>query len=179
MSMELVRRTTVLAGMAALVTFAPIACASGGDTNPESSAPSADSTTGSGSLPANGATPSAAAPSAPIPGVSVTTGVYTADQAARGHEVYASSCGQCHTMVQHSGSAFATAWNNRRLYDLFEIVHTTMPLDNPGGLSEQEYIDVIAYLLELNGVPAGKTSLSADAAALKGLRIDVTPTAGQ
>ena len=112
-------------------------------------------------------------------GVSVTTGVYTAAQAARGHEVYTSSCAQCHTMAQHSGSTFAAAWNNRRLYDLYEIIHTTMPLDNPGGLGEQEYIDVVAYMLELNGVAAGKAALTADAGALKALRIDVKPSAGQ
>jgi hypothetical protein len=87
------------------------------------------------------------------------------------------SCGQCHTMNQHSGTAFATAWNNRRLFDLYEIVHNTMPLDNPGGLSDEEYIDVVAYLLELNGVPAGTSSLQAEPTALKALRIDVKPSA--
>ena len=109
----------------------------------------------------------------------MTTGVFTAAQAARGREVYTTSCAQCHTMAQHSGSTFAAAWNNRRLFDLYEIIHNTMPLDNPGGLGEQEYIDVVAYMLELNGVPAGKSALRADAAALKKLRIDVKPLAGQ
>jgi hypothetical protein len=62
--------------------------------------------------------------------------------------------------------------------DLYEIIRGTMPLDNPGGLSDQEYIDVVAYMLQLNGVPAGRTPLPADAAALKELRIEVTPAAG-
>ena len=117
-------------------------------------------------------------PAAGTDGISVATGVFTAVQATRGHEVYSASCGQCHTMAQHSGGAFAAAWNGRRLSDLYEIVRNTMPLDNPGGLTDQEYVDVIAYMLELNGVPAGKTPLPADAAALRGLRIEVKPSAG-
>ena len=132
----------------------------------------------------SGGTPSASPPStngggvtAQIPGVSVTTGVYTLTQAARGQEVYASTCVQCHTTGQHSGTQFAAAWNNRRLSDLYDIVHNTMPQDNPGSLSEQDYIDVIAYMLQLNRIPAGKIDLRADAAALRDLRIDVNPAA--
>ena len=129
-------------------------------------------------------TPSAAQPAtngsgvaAQIPGVSVTTGVYTLTQAARGQEVYASTCAQCHTTGQHSGTQFAAAWNNRRLSDLYDIVHNTMPQDNPGSLSEQDYIDVVAYMLQINRIPAGKIDLRADAAALRDLRIDVNPAA--
>ena len=194
--MKLLRRSVVVAGIAALSVSS--GCAKGGDasTTREDStvadstraeSPRADSTVAApgsavttGSIaapPPNVATAPPATP--PTGGVSVATGVYTVAQAARGGDVYTNSCGQCHTMGQHSGTAFATAWNNRRLFDLYEIVHNTMPLDNPGGLTEQEYIDVIAYMLQLNGVPAGKTSLSADAAKLKGLRIDVKPSAGQ
>jgi mono/diheme cytochrome c family protein len=106
------------------------------------------------------------------------TGVYTAAQAARGEEVYIGSCAQCHTMTQHSGSNFAAVWNNRRVYDLYDIVHSTMPVDNPGGLAEEEYIDVIAYILKINGAPPGKAALGSDAEALKSLRIEVKPLAG-
>ena len=129
--------------------------------------------------PPGAASPPAGAPPAGPEGTSVMTGVFTAAQAARGNEVYSTSCAQCHTMAQHSGGAFAAAWNGRRLSDLYEIVHNTMPVDNPGGLTDQEYIDVIAYVLQLNGVPAGKTPLPADAAALRGLRIEVKPSAGE
>ena len=195
--MKVVRRSAVLAGLAAIGIAG--ACARGGDASttradsagvgstpagatvaaPDSAAKNG-SVAGSTGTSATGATPAAATSVTPATaGVSVTTGVYTTAQAARGSEVYTSSCGQCHTMGQHSGTAFATAWNNRRLFDLYEIVHNTMPLDNPGGLSDQEYIDVIAYMLQLNGVPAGKSALQADASALKGLRIDVKPSAGQ
>ena len=188
-------RSMVLAGVAALGLAS--GCAKGGDASTtRADSPHADSTAAAPDPAATVSAPNAAATNgsatAPAPGVatapaaspatgevSVTTGVYTVAQAARGAEVYTSSCGQCHTMGQHSGTAFATAWNNRRLFDLYEIVHNTMPLDNPGGLSDQEYIDVVAYMLQLNGVPAGKALLQADAGTLKGLRIDVKPSAGQ
>jgi hypothetical protein len=48
-----------------------------------------------------------------------------------------------------------------------------MPLDNPGGLKDQEYLDVIAYLLKANHAPAGADSLAADTAALRSHKIDV------
>lgn len=189
--MGLVRRAMVFGGLAALGVMASSACARGDEERAspgETSAARSDSTpagadsaklTGGSHQPTAAATSPAATATAMPQGVSVTTGVYTAAQAVRGREVYTTSCAQCHTMAQHSGSTFAAAWNNRRLFDLYEIVHTTMPLDNPGGLSEQEYIDVVAYVLDLNGVPAGKSALRADAGALKALRIDVKPSAGQ
>ena len=37
-----------------------------------------------------------------------------------------------------------------------------MPEEDPGGLSEQEYIDVLSYLLRENGYPPGD-ELTADA----------------
>jgi hypothetical protein len=46
-----------------------------------------------------------------------------------------------------------------------------MPQDNPGGLRRQEYADVLAYLFELNGLPAGDTALPADDCGLRRIRI--------
>ena len=37
-----------------------------------------------------------------------------------------------------------------------------MPEDNPGSLTDQENIDVIAYLLSVGGMPAGDDELQAD-----------------
>ena len=120
----------------------------------------------------------AGAPALPAGHRSSTAGVYTAAQASRGEEAYAGMCMGCHTTTQHSGATFASTWNNRRVFDLYDILYNTMPLDNPGSLSEQEYVDVVAYILQLNGHPAGKTSLKPDPAALKALRIDIGKTAG-
>ncbi len=34
-----------------------------------------------------------------------------------------------------------------------------MPEDNPGSLTEQEYVDVIAYMLTVGGMPTGEDEL--------------------
>ena len=34
-----------------------------------------------------------------------------------------------------------------------------MPYDNPGGLPEQTYVDIIAYVLNMNDFPAGESEL--------------------
>ena len=35
-----------------------------------------------------------------------------------------------------------------------------MPADNPGGLSETNYANIVAYILQYNGVAAGTTPLT-------------------
>jgi S-disulfanyl-L-cysteine oxidoreductase SoxD len=47
-----------------------------------------------------------------------------------------------------------------------------MPKNEPGSLAPEEYADVLAYLLQLNGMPAGERDLPADSTALKRIRID-------
>jgi hypothetical protein len=47
-----------------------------------------------------------------------------------------------------------------------------MPSDGPGRLSRQLCTDVVAYLLNANGFPAGKADLANDAAAQKQITIE-------
>ena len=100
------------------------------------------------------------------------TGVFTAAQAGRGRDVYTNSCANCHMTSAHTGGTFASNWNGKRVSDLYELIHSTMPVDNPGSLTAQQYADVVAYMLQLNGLPAGNTPLAADAAALRKIRIE-------
>ena len=51
-----------------------------------------------------------------------------------------------------------------------------MPDDNPGGLPRQTYVDVMAYMLELNGYPAGSDELPPNEDVLRGYRL--TPPEG-
>ncbi len=71
-------------------------------------------------------------------------------QASRGEAVYGKTCGTCHQPGQFVGQTFVEAWNDRRVYDFYSLVRATMPLDNPGGMKDQEYLDVVAYLLQAN-----------------------------
>ena len=55
---------------------------------------------------------------------------------------------------------------------LFELVRTTMPQDGPGSLSPASTADVLAFMLNRNKFPGGKTELPADLDGLKTIRID-------
>src|SRR5579862_9075865 len=96
---------------------------------------------------------------------SIWDGVYTADQAKRGAELYGSQCSSCHgpdlsggeMAPALSGGEFLSNWNGLTLSDLFDRIKTTMPANNPGNLSRPQTADLIAHILSANQVPAGNT----------------------
>lgn len=90
---------------------------------------------------------------------SAADGAYTTTQAAAGEELFGQICGNCHSPSQFHGSAFLKYWSGRPVYELFDQLRVTMPLDNPGGLSSDQYASVIAYILKLNDYPAGEEAL--------------------
>jgi mono/diheme cytochrome c family protein len=106
---------------------------------------------------------------------STRSGVYTADQAVRGKQLYAMHCVSCHTAVTHTGPEFAAKWEGRPFRDLFSYVRESMPKSEPGSLSSREYAAVLAYMLEMNGLPAGPLELPADPDALTSIRINFKP----
>jgi mono/diheme cytochrome c family protein len=101
---------------------------------------------------------------------------YLPSQAARGAELYRASCGNCHEAGSLVGQGFVESWNDRRVYDLYALIHSTMPLDKPGGLKDGEYLDVVAYLLQANRHAGGADSLRADTAAMRNTKIAVSST---
>jgi mono/diheme cytochrome c family protein len=105
-------------------------------------------------------------------GKSVNEGIYTAAQADRGAEIFKTSCTACHEAARFTGDEFLAGWTGKPLHELFEHMSTTMPEDNPGSLKPQQYVDVVAYFLRLNGYPAGKTELESAAEGLKAIRFD-------
>jgi mono/diheme cytochrome c family protein len=107
---------------------------------------------------------------------STRTGVYSAEQSSRGVDVYAGYCKNCHTPESHTGTAFSTKWNGRPLSELYEYIRDQMPKNAPGSLSDEEYADVLAYLLKMNRMPAGAQDLSTNAAQLKSIRIETPKT---
>jgi mono/diheme cytochrome c family protein len=98
---------------------------------------------------------------------------FTAQQAAAGAEVYKATCARCHASAQWTGSIFAATWRDRRLSDFHDLVVTTMPQDNPGGLAPQQYIDVTAYVMQLAGFSAGSVPLRSDSVMLRHARITI------
>lgn len=106
-----------------------------------------------------------------------SAGVYREDQAVRGDTVFQRTCLSCHTPSFHADEQFRMNWIGRTVFDLFKLLKTTMPEDNIGGLSDDDYTRVIAYILKLNGFPAGADSLSTDSLAQKRIKIGSDSTA--
>jgi quinoprotein glucose dehydrogenase len=101
----------------------------------------------------------------------VSSGVYTADQATRGGAAYQKSCSVCH-LEDLSGDQFATPlvgetftqrWKDGNVGELFTVVKGTMPANSPGSLVDETYADIVAYLLTMNKYPAGGQELGTDA----------------
>jgi hypothetical protein len=97
----------------------------------------------------------------------VLDGVYTIEQAARGQSAYRDYCVACHEGIDQEGpdlkgSAFVDRWRGDELNVLFTQIRTNMPGNRPGGLSESTYIDILAFLLSANGLPAGRNELTAE-----------------
>ena len=63
-------------------------------------------------------------------------------------------------------------WRGRSIYDFLSNLQAIMPMHAPGSLSMQEYTDVVAYMLELNSIPAGEAELSSDEGALRQIQIE-------
>lgn len=105
--------------------------------------------------------------------VTTSSGVYTAAQAARGEQTYMSICVACHPAGTYSAAAFRAKWNGQALSDLFSLVSSTMPKQEPATLEPEEYAQTLAYILRENGAPAGKEPLPASVKALKQIRIDM------
>jgi len=112
----------------------------------------------------------------------VWDGVYSEAQAKRGQAAYTQSCEACHADdLRGRGNApslieesFAFQWGDLSVADLFAKTQL-MPSDRPGSLPLQTYIDIIAFLLEKNEMPAGQQELGTDVATLKQIFITAKP----
>lgn len=107
---------------------------------------------------------------------SVWDGVFTETQAKRGQAVYQGPCGLCHGRRLNGApddpdmpstpplarARFLRVWEGRSLATLFDYTRATMPENNPNSLTDQEYVDVIAYMLTVGGMPAGDNELQPD-----------------
>jgi mono/diheme cytochrome c family protein len=104
--------------------------------------------------------------------------VYTADQATAGAQVYVAQCATCHgnAMEGVAGPALKgpqfkamAQGEGMNAQSLLEVISQSMPQSDPGSLTPDQYNQVVAYILQQNGYPAGSTPLSPNAADLKSL----------
>jgi cytochrome c len=108
-------------------------------------------------------------------------GVYTAEQARRGQEIFNSECSYCHRDDLTGGffdngigrapalagpgafgSSLTDRWKELAVGDMLADIASTMPQQKPASLTLQAYVDVVSYLFSKNGLPAGGTELPTD-----------------
>jgi mono/diheme cytochrome c family protein len=92
------------------------------------------------------------------------------EQLARGEDIYFSSCAECHNSDLRGGAAhaapplvgdvFLKRWAGRSARDLLELARATMPEGQPRSLTDQAYLDVIAFVLKRNKIAAGEGALT-------------------
>ena len=123
----------------------------------------------------------AASGASQAPPRSAKDGVYTVAQATRGKALYEEQCASCHGAMTSftpdlapllGDYVFQAAWKNRSLTQLFDRIRDTMPQNKPRTLSPDQTVDLIAYILSANQLPAGEIPLSTDLEALKQIRMD-------
>jgi len=104
-------------------------------------------------------------------------GIFTAEQAAQGRDLYLGLCQSCHTAISHTGAPFKEHWVGKPLSDLMTYILTLMPKSAPGTLEPDDAAMLLAYILKLNGMPAGSTTLSAEIPQLRQIKIELKTAA--
>ena len=105
--------------------------------------------------------------SASLPTRTVWDGVYTEAQAFRGEKVADTTCIGCHGPRLDGGDSgpklvgeeFLANWSSQSVGELFGWLLEAMPAEAPGTLSKDDAVAVVAYILKLNKMPAGKQTL--------------------
>jgi alcohol dehydrogenase (cytochrome c) len=96
-------------------------------------------------------------------------GPYTAAQSAAGRATYQANCASCHaadlsglnSASALAGGLFMGSWGDRTPSDLIAFLEGAMPPGNPGSLGEQAYVNVAAFILDVNGARPGNQPLTA------------------
>jgi mono/diheme cytochrome c family protein len=121
---------------------------------------------------------------APIAGALAQSGAagdYTKAQATAGKDVFDKTCAVCHGDHMQGGVGPALAGDQFLSVSQFQkisaeyfynFISTHMPLTDPGSLTKQQYLDIMAYMLEVNGYPAGSHELTDNKEELGAIKIE-------
>lgn len=84
-------------------------------------------------------------------------GVFTSAQVAAGKTAYNASCAACHDMKFYRD--IWSYWEGKPLEGFWFRIVAEMPSDNPGSLLDEEYTNILAFILSDLGYPAGESFL--------------------
>src|SRR5262249_16954512 len=100
----------------------------------------------------------------------VLDGVYSNAQAERGHGFYTTYCSACHgnslegvSAPPLTGTRFLERWREGALDPLYEFIRQRMPFGRPANakpIPDGEYLDILTYILKVNGYRAGESELA-------------------
>ncbi len=110
---------------------------------------------------------------------SLSLPTYTSGQAALGKQTYDGACAACHGGNLDDGEFapplkgvdFRLRWGGKPVEALFNEVTRTMPPGSPGSLGDDAYAQLLAYLIQENGVIAGNRQLPSDPALLRSVML--------
>jgi cytochrome c5 len=100
-------------------------------------------------------------------GARIWQGVYSTAQAERGKTTFNTACIRCHgadlagtTAPALTGDRFQTSWGGDTIEALFGKIRDTMPPNFGTILDDQAKLDIVTYILQTNGYPAGASDLA-------------------
>ena len=104
--------------------------------------------------------------------------LYTSAQAKSGYAKFIGNCAMCHgvNLQGKAGPALkGPNWANEKanytVGEVFTVVSQQMPATDPGSLAQGDYVDIMAFLLQQNGYPAGDKALEFTAAAASDVKL--------
>jgi mono/diheme cytochrome c family protein len=109
----------------------------------------------------------------------IWAGAYSAGQAEQGKKLFESNCSTCHKSDLSGdrgpalkGDHFFSTWEAGSVNRLFTKIKETMPRNRgTTSLSEEDYLAIVAYILQTNGFPPGKDGVELEADALDDIPI--------
>ena len=113
---------------------------------------------------------------------STSSGVFTAEQAKDGESTFQARCASCHGSDLQStdseapdltGPNFKFGWKGKTIAERFETIRSTMPPGTSRSLDDQAYLDIVTFILQFNGIPAGNQKLKPDMSILERIVVEV------
>jgi len=97
-------------------------------------------------------------------------GPFTQAQVDAGRADYGANCAACHGPALEgggeapalTGATFKDHWAKGTTKELWQFISVSMPDGNPGNLSDDIYINVVAYILAVNGAKPGQAPFTKD-----------------